>query len=207
MNIIVVGCERLGSRLADSLSHQGHTVCIIDTNADAFNLLSDDFDGLTVLGVPMDMNVLRNAGIESCDAVAVVTSDDNLNITIAQIVKEFFYIENVVTRINDPAREQVFYSLGLNTFCPTKLACSVLETAITQESREKQVNLGVHTLGINLRPLNSRFFGRSISNVPVKPGEIIIGVKRNDNDVILYDGKKEIILNPQDKIIYARIAD
>ena len=97
MNILVVGCGKLGSRLANTLSEQGHTVSVIDHKEEAFNQLSDDFDGLTVLGMPMEMNVLREAGIESCDAVAVVTPDDNLNITVSQIVKEFFYIENVHT--------------------------------------------------------------------------------------------------------------
>lgn len=207
MNILVVGCGRLGSRLANTLFEQGHTVSVIDHKEEAFNQLSDDFDGLTVLGMPMEMNVLREAGIESCDAVAVVTPDDNLNITVSQIVKEFFYIDNVVARINDPAREQVFYNLGLKTVCPTNLTCGVLASAITQNIMEKQMNFGVHTLGINSREVDPRMVGRELNHIPVKSSETIVGVAKTNGELLLYDGRQKIIVNPHDRIIYARIAD
>ena len=105
MNVLVVGCGKVGSRLARLLAQRGHNVSVIDREEDMFSQLGEDFDGVTVTGMPMDMDVLRNAGVEWCDAVAVVTPDDNLNITISQIVKTFFQVENVVTRISDPARE------------------------------------------------------------------------------------------------------
>ena len=117
MNVLVIGCGKVGVRLAEVLSHYGHNVSI---------------DGLTITGMPMDMTVLRSAGVEACDAVAVVTSDDNLNITVSQIIKEFFGVQNVVSRISDPAREAVFHHFGLKTICSTKLTSSAIMTALTQ---------------------------------------------------------------------------
>ncbi len=207
MNILVVGCGRLGSKLANTLFHQGHTVSVIDDRQEAFNQLDDEFDGLTVLGMPMEMNVLRDAGIESCDAVAVVTTDDNLNITVSQIVKEFFYIDNVIARVNDPARKQVFYNLGLKTVCPTNLTCGVLASAITQEITEKQINFGVHTLSITAREIDSRMVGRTLKHVPVRSSETIVGVTNSNGKLLLYDGRQDIVLNSHDKIIYARVCD
>ena len=93
MNVLVVGCGKVGSRLARLLAQRGHNVSVIDREEDMFSQLGEDFDGVTVTGMPMDMDVLRNAGVEWCDAVAVVTPDDNLNITISQIVKTFFQVE------------------------------------------------------------------------------------------------------------------
>ena len=113
MNVLVVGCGKVGSRLARLLAQRGHNVSVIDREEDMFSQLGEDFDGVTVTGMPMDMDVLRNAGVEWCDAVAVVTPDDNLNITISQIVKTFFQVENVVTRISDPAREMAFHQFCL----------------------------------------------------------------------------------------------
>ncbi len=99
MNVLVIGCGRLGRRLAELLDHHGHDVAVVDSDADAFRMLEKDFNGMTVTGFPMDTKVLKNAGIESCDAVAVCTPDDNLNITISQIAKEFLVCA-IVARIS-----------------------------------------------------------------------------------------------------------
>lgn len=207
MNVIVVGCGRLGSKIANNLFHIGHTVSVIDNNKNTFNLLDEDFDGMVINGMPMDMSVLREAGVESCNAVAVVTNDDNLNITVSQIVQEFFYIDNVIARINDPAREQVFYNLGLKTICSTNLAYGVFVSAITQESMEKQINFDIHTLGISTREVDPRMIGRSLKNMPVKSNETVIGVTSSNGELLLYDGRQNIVLNPKDKIIYGRVTD
>lgn len=108
MNILVIGCGRLGTRLAEMLDERGHDVAVIDYNPDDFRLLSDDFSGITVTGFPMDLEALKSAGIENCDGVAVVTPDDNLNITVSQIAQKFFGVTNVIARISDPRRETVF---------------------------------------------------------------------------------------------------
>ncbi|MDQ5983143.1 MAG: TrkA family potassium uptake protein [Eubacteriales bacterium SKADARSKE-1] len=207
MNVIVVGCGRLGAKIANTLFRLGHTVSVIDKDNNAFNRLDDDFDGITVLGMPMDMSVLRDAGVENCDAVAVVTQDDNLNITVSQIVKEFFYIDNVIARINDPARKQVFYNLGLKTICPTNLSYGVFVSTITQKVMEKQINFGIHSIGINTKEVDPRMIGRALKNMPVKSTETIVGVSRASGDLLLYDGRQNIILNPKDKIIYGKVID
>ena len=207
MNVLVIGCGKLGSRLANSLFHHGHNVSVVDIKPESFQQLDDDFDGLTVIGMPMDMNVLRNAGVENCDAVAVVTSDDNLNITVSQIVREFFYVDNVVTRITDPAREDDFHHFGLKTICQTNLASSAVFSAITQEIPERQLHFGDRTIGVNAREIDPILVGRNLDSVPVKPDQTIMGVLREDGSVFLFDGRQEIILNPKDKILYAIISD
>ena len=207
MNILIVGCGELGSRLANTFFHEGYTVSVVDNNPDSFSQLDKNFDGMTVLGMPMDMNILRDAGVESCDAAAIVTPDDNLNITVSQVVKEFFYIDNVIARINDPTREQVFYNLGLKTVCSTNLACGVLASALTQENMEKQVNFGVNTMGLNVRDIDSRMVGRSLKNIPVRKNETIVGVIEAEGNLLLFDGRQDIVLSSNDKIICARISD
>ncbi len=207
MNVLVIGCGKLGSRLANSLFHHGHTVSIVDIKPESFQQLDDDFDGLTVIGMPMDMNVLRNAGVENCDAVAVVTSDDNLNITVSQIVREFFYVDNVVARITDPAREDVFHHFGLKTICQTNLASSAIFSAITQEIPERQLHFGDRTIGVNAREIDPILVGRNLNAIPVKADQTIMGILREDGSIFLFDGRQEIILNPKDKILYAIISD
>ena len=147
MNILIIGCGRVGISLAERLDAHGHDVAIVDSDVDNFRALSDEFTGITVCGMPMDMQVMQNAGIENCDAVAVVTPDDNLNITVSQVVKKFFGVENVLARISDPAREKVFKKFGLKTVCPTNLAGDAMFVALTQPFDNKNMTL---PLGMNL---------------------------------------------------------
>ena len=194
MNILVIGCGKLGSRLANTLCRHGHDVSIVDMDESAFEQLADDFDGMTVVGMPMDMNVLRNAGVESCDAVAVVTSDDNL-------------VENVVARITDPVREDVFHQFGLKTICQTNLACGALYSALVEEFTEKHLHFWDNTVGISVKEVDPIFVGRTVDTLPMKNSETIMGVLRESGKLYLFDGRKKIILNPKDKIILTRISD
>lgn len=207
MNVLVIGCGNLGSRLANTLCHYGHYVSIIDMNAESFDLLDEEFDGMTVVGMPMDMTVLKSAGVEGCDAVAAVTSDDNLNITVSQIVKEFFGVENVVARITNPAREQIFKEFGLKTVSQTKLSCRAVFSALTSNWKEEQISIGSSTIAFKLKEVDSILIGRSLDTVPVKPGEIIMGVLHKNGNVELYDGRQKIVLNPTDMIIYNKVVD
>ncbi len=116
MHVVVVGCGRVGSELAFSLVRSGHTVAIIDKNADAFRKrLPEDFTGQKVVGFGFDRDHLVEAGIERAGAVAAVTSGDNSNILTARIARENFAIDRVVARIYDPRRALIYQRLGIPT--------------------------------------------------------------------------------------------
>ena len=116
MHVVVVGCGRVGSELALSLERSGHSVAVIDKNADAFRKrLPEDFSGQKVVGFGFDRDHLIEAGIERAGAVAAVTSGDNSNILTARIARETFQIPNVVARIYDPRRALIYQRLGIPT--------------------------------------------------------------------------------------------
>lgn len=115
MHVVIVGCGRVGSSLAHSLIGSGHSVAIIDRNAEAFARLGDDFAGTTISGIGFDRDRLREADIERADAVAAVTSGDNSNILIARVARETFGIQRVVARIYDPKRATIYQRLGIST--------------------------------------------------------------------------------------------
>ena len=122
MNVLVIGCGLLGRKIARTMDEMGWDVSVLSNIESDLELLENDFEGVTFRGFPMDIRNLREAGIESCDAVAVTTADDNLNITVAQIARDYFGIQNVVARVSDPARELIFEHMGLHTICPTNHA-------------------------------------------------------------------------------------
>ncbi len=119
MKVVIVGCGRVGSFLAQSLVADGHQVTVIDSHSTAFERLGDWFQGETVLGTGIDEDVLRRAGIDDADAFVAVTNGDNTNIMASQVVKEIFQVPMVICRIYDPVRDEVYRGLGLTTFCPT----------------------------------------------------------------------------------------
>ncbi len=116
MHVVVVGCGRVGSELALSLERSGHSVAVIDKNADAFRKrLPESFAGQKVVGFGFDRDHLIEAGIERAGAVAAVTSGDNSNILSARIARENFAIDRVVARIYDPRRALIYQRLGIPT--------------------------------------------------------------------------------------------
>jgi trk system potassium uptake protein TrkA len=127
VKVVILGCGRVGSLLALRLDEKGHQVAIVDKNGDAFlRLEGSNYGGQMVRGTGIDVDVLREAGIEGADAFIACTSGDNTNITAAQIVREVFGVPRVIARINDPIREAIFHDLGLETVCPTTMGAEIV---------------------------------------------------------------------------------
>jgi trk system potassium uptake protein len=133
VKIVILGCGRVGSTLATMLDLAGHTVSIIDYTSDAFQRLSPDFGGETILGNGVDEEVLVRAGIKEADAFVAVTNGDNRNIMSSQIAKEIFRVKKVMCRIYDPIREEIYHELGLETISPTKVGAQMFFDAIVAQ--------------------------------------------------------------------------
>lgn len=121
MNIIVVGCGRVGSHLANLLSEDGNNVSVIDRVSSSFKELGRDFNGRTVKGIGFDEDVLSDAGIEECDVLAAVTSNDNANLMTAEVARRIFGVPHVITRLYEARREKTYTQLGIDFSCGTAL--------------------------------------------------------------------------------------
>ena len=110
-----MGCGRVGSALAHSLEDAGHSVAIIDQNKEAFRRLGPHFKGRMVTGIGFDRDTLLEAEIENARAFAAVSNGDNSNIIAARVVRETFGVQNVVARIYDPGRAEIYERLGIPT--------------------------------------------------------------------------------------------
>jgi trk system potassium uptake protein len=115
MHVIIAGCGRVGTELASNLERLGHSVTVVDKNPRAFERLKPNFKGRKVTGFVFDREVLEEAGIKQAGAFAAVTSGDNSNILSARVAKEHYRIEQVVARIYDPRRAQIYQRLGIQT--------------------------------------------------------------------------------------------
>jgi trk system potassium uptake protein TrkA len=142
MHIIIVGCGRVGSQLAQILSSEGHNVIIIDKNAKSFKRLGTDFNGITITGVGFDPDILKRAGIERADALAAVTNGDNSNIMVSEMAKKIYNVPRVITRIYDPLRADIYKKFGLNTIGTTTIVAQIFRSALLKESSKMEFSIG-----------------------------------------------------------------
>ena len=130
MKVIIMGCGRVGARLAELLDADGHAVTILDTDAYSFRRLPPKFGGTALIGNGTNEEVLKRAGIEEADAFVAVTQGDNRNVMATQIAKHIFNVPKVVCRIYDPLRQELYSTLGLETFSPTTIFAQILKEKV-----------------------------------------------------------------------------
>jgi trk system potassium uptake protein TrkA len=126
MNVIIVGCGRVGAGIAERMARAGHKVTVVDISTNAFTRLEEDFPGEAIRGDGGDEDVLRRAGAEGADLFLALTEGDNRNILAAQLATETFRIPQVVAKINDPVRAEAYRELGMATICRTRLLVDAL---------------------------------------------------------------------------------
>jgi trk system potassium uptake protein TrkA len=130
MKVIVVGCGRVGSAVALELRRAGWDVAVIDEREEALGRLGDHWTGEFYVGHGMDVQLLKDAGIELADAVVVSTNGDNTNIVVGQVAQKHFDVRCVIVRVLDPARAEFYASRGLRTVSPTSTAIAALTEAV-----------------------------------------------------------------------------
>lgn len=190
MNIIIIGCGKVGATLAHVLSEEGHGVVIVDSDRGAFKALKPGFNGLTVAGVPIDQDVLKQAGIETADALAAVTPDDNINIMSCQVAKEIFKVQKVIARIYNPEREHVFHEFGLETICPTNMTVDVIRSKILGEIGVSHHVICGDSFTFKRENLKKGDIGKKIGSIIIKENTMIFGIMRNNKFVFANQGLK-----------------
>lgn len=180
MYVIIIGCGKVGSRLAMALSDEGHDVVVVDSDSDNFNYLGSGFNGVTMTGVPLDEDILKSAGIENADAVAVITQDDNMNVTVSQIAKEIFKVPMVITRVYDPDRELAFQQLGLNTICPATLTVAQIKNILSQKLDGICNSFGGKNINFRFIPPIERYVGKYVKNIDPGLNRTIFGIIKDE---------------------------
>lgn len=130
MNVIIMGCGRVGAQLAGMLDAEGHKVTIMDVEPYSFRRLPPTFNGLAMVGNGLEEESLKKAGIEKADVFVTVTQGDNRNVMACQIAKHIYQVPKVVSRIYDPIREEMYHNLGIESVSPTKVVAELLKDRI-----------------------------------------------------------------------------
>ena len=157
-----MGCGRVGSTLAKDFQALGHSVAVIDQDREAFRRLGADFNGLTVAGMGFDRDTLLEAGIQRADAFAAVSNGDNSNILAARVARETFGVKNVVARIYDPGRAEIYQRLGIPTVATVLWATDQIMRRLLPEGSRSEWRDASGTVQLcEMHPHND-WYGRQI---------------------------------------------
>ena len=183
MYVIIVGCGRVGSQLAGLLSSEGHNVVVIDRNPASFERLGGAFNGLTLVGGGFDLEVLKQAWAEKCDAFCSVTNGDNTNLISAQVAKKIFKIPKVIARVYDPQRAHIYTALGMDVISGTILFASMIRDKII-ESRFSSYLIESKDLGVIEVEVKKELVGKTIKDMNVPSEFLVVAIRRLDGVII-----------------------
>lgn len=177
MYVIIIGCGRMGAGLAQTLSRRNHEVVVIDHAPEALTKLGTGFRGRTVTGVGFDREVLLQAGIQNADALAALTSSDDVNVVTARVARVFFRVPRVIARLYDPRTAEIYRRLGLQTVSTTEWGVQRIAELITYSHLDAVVSLG-SDIDIVDAELPPTLAGRAVGDLCV-PGEVqVVAVSR-----------------------------
>jgi trk system potassium uptake protein TrkA len=178
VHVVIMGCGRVGSTLARSLEDRNHTVSIIDSDPDAFRRLGPAFNGDKVTGYGFEQVVLEKAGIRRADAFAAVSSGDNSNIIAARVARETFGIEQVVARIYDPGRAEVYQRLGITTVATVKWTADQVLRRILPAGAEPDFRDPSGTIRVDQVPVPAVWIGQKTYDFQVQSNSRIAWIDR-----------------------------
>jgi len=183
MNVMIVGCGRVGSQLALLLANEGHNVTIINKNPEAFKRLGSTFNGVTAVGNGFDESLLRELRIDKQDAFVSVTSGDNTNLMASQIAKKIFQVPRVMARVYDPKRADIYKKLGLDIISGTTLVAAMIRDKII-ENRFSSYLVETGELGVIEIVVDDKLKGRAVNEMNM-PDEFSVAVIERRKQVIL----------------------
>jgi len=194
-----MGAGRVGATLAVTLTSRGHSVAIIDQNPESFRRLPESFEGRRVTGMGFDREALQQAGIEDAYAFAAVSSGDNSNIIAARVVRETFGVANVVARIYDPERAEIYQRLGITTVATVRWTADQVLRRMMPTGAASQYRDSSGRVSLCEFDFDPAWLGRSMREVEAATGARVAFLSRLSEGMI---PDAEVLLQEQD-VLYA----
>lgn len=178
MNIIIIGCGRMGAGLAHLLSLRGHAITVVDREESAFATLGPTFKGRTLVGVGFDRDVLLAAGVQRADGLASVMNSDEANIVAARIAREMFQVPRVVARVVDPHKAEIYQRLGVQTISTTLWGINRIANLLSYTELDVVFDISSSVELVQIE-LPAALVGRTVQNLTI-PGEVhVVAIKRS----------------------------
>jgi trk system potassium uptake protein TrkA len=200
VHVLVIGCGRIGSSLAISLTGAGHEVSVLDRDKASFKRLPEGWQGRTLVGWAFDRDDLEEAGIRESGAVAAVTSGDNSNILAARIAREAYGVERVVARIYDPRRAEIYARLGIPIVGTVRWATEQVQRRLFPEVSAVDWTDTTGTGHLVEREVPDSAVGRKLATVDLGERARVVAIGRSggmtlaDEDAVLQHGDRLVVM-------------
>ncbi|MDD2665446.1 MAG: NAD-binding protein [Methanocellales archaeon] len=202
MYAIIVGCGKIGSRLAQLLSSNENNVVVLDRDLTKFEEIDKSFDGLTIEGDGTDQDVLKKAGVDKADVFIATTEDDNTNLMACQIAKQVFNVSRVIARVNDPKREPLFKELKIDAIvCPTTIAAAHLRNAVMYPNLATILTVNGGNIEISEIRVQGSASGKALKDLNLPKESTIAAIIRDrktlipSGDTIIQEGDVAVVVN------------
>jgi trk system potassium uptake protein TrkA len=188
MKIVIIGCGRMGSGIAQNLSHSNHQIIVVDHDNQAFNRLGPAFAGTMMEGDALDKETFMKSGVSRADGLAAVTGSDAVNIVVARAAKQIFRVPKVVARIHDPLNAEVYRKLGVQTVTSVALGIVRISELLTFSHLDILHSLGNGEVSIVTFEIPHTLSGHTVADFTI-PGEIqIVSLTRKGKTTIPASG-------------------
>jgi trk system potassium uptake protein TrkA len=196
VHVVIMGCGRTGATLAGEFESRGHSVAVIDMRADAFRRLPSDFAGQKITGVGFDRDTLAAAGVDEAYGFAAVSDGDNSNILAARVVRETYGVENVVARISDSGRAEVYRRLGIPTVAPVPWTAAQIVTRLLPGGSDAVYADRDAKVALRRLPVNDGWVGRTYAELEAAAATRVAYVNRFGTAVL--PGPDVVVQNGDD---------
>ncbi len=198
MYVIVIGCGNIGKSLVNHLVSEGHELVIIEKDEERAKFLAESIDAIVIHGDGSSTEILKDAGVERADAVAVLTADDNTNLTICQILKRF-KVPKIVARVNEPDKKDLYIGLEITAAISiVSAAVSQIKNALTKDKGRSMISIaGGNAEVVEIKLTNEKLDNRKVRDIGLPYGALVGVVYRKGEVVIATDDtilKKDDIL-------------
>ena len=179
-----MGCGRVGMLLTQELAKAGHEVAVIDKNPAAFDRLPPGFEAKQIVGLGFDREVLEEAGIKEADAFLAVSSGDNSNIVSARVAREHYHVPQVIARIYDPRRADIYERLNIPTVSTTRWGVKQMMMMLSHPREEIKETLAAGDLFRMRIEVPEHLVGKKVATLNVEGQILVAGVDRGGTGFI-----------------------
>ena len=204
MNIVIVGCGKVGTSIAHELNTEGHDIVLVDINGDAVSRLSDSIDAMGVEGNGATYDTLTEAGVQNADLVVAVTAKDEVNLYACLMAKSAG-VKHTIARVRNPEYTQDLFrvkdllglSMAINPEQTTAIEISQL-FRFAGASEVDTLSRGMVELIKVTVPEKSIVANKRISQIDILKNKVRICSVERGNEVYIPNG--DFVIQSGDKI-------
>lgn len=204
MKIIIVGCGRLGSGLANELANDGEDVTVVCSEPERFKFLGDEFSGKTIAGVEFDKEVLESAGIKRADSLISCTESDETNALVARIARNHYRVPKVIARLYDKRKVDIYNALGIQVIATTQWGIARTKELLTFSHVDSVMSIGNTPVEIIRVTIPTLLIGRTIREAFPMNDIRIVAVSRGNHSFI---PAANTILQANDIVYFSVLAE